>query len=726
MKCRLAIFLVLLTPVILFASPDSQSPADGAKPCTFDNLAHPRVLVKEQRLNFLRNDIKTNAVRRAIYEKDIKVNADRWVHRTIVIPEQGGWAHNFCGPDGVLLELPEDQQFDPNKPSRSPTTGKSYLSPKILAARRYFEQLWLTFAVRDLALAYAISQDPQYANKAGEILLKYTDAYPHFIAEQKGFGFSENSLNEAVALIPVAQGYDLIYTSGALTDAQKRHIEQDFLWPEAQALTHAGLTGNWGSWHLSAVGAIGYATGHQRFADYGVNSFKWQITTNLGDDGLWPESIQTYHFYPLDGFLALAEAAGNCGTDLFDWPAKPGKGIEAMFESPLRYMYPTLQLPAINDGWYNAFLPEDQYAVAYWHYHKPEFAWAIKRSEEVGRSGVTGDFYDQRYRLFLFGEKLPDPLPAPIFKSTNFPGLGIAILRQGSDVPVDREMFLTFHYGQFSGHGHFDKMGITLFANGRPLAPGLGTPGYGSPNMPFFGQVTGHNTIAVDETNQPRTTDKHLLAFCDEPQLKLAAAETQQVPPGTKWIRAVLLADDYAVVWDDLQGDREHTYDWFFHAFGDKLKISGTTASRPASAGKHGEFPYSFITRVHAQQLTGPGTEANWLLPDDTGLKVWLMGETNDVLFTARCPTTDGKTIPVIVLRKKATDEQFVSVLQPWKKKPEAMQISTDSSDPTHLRLTIRQPTRTDVISFEPTDIKYDFDSTGPREKLLDVPLNGP
>jgi hypothetical protein len=136
----------------------------------------------------------------------------------------------------------------------------------------------------------------------------------------------------------------------------------------------------------------------------------------------------------------------------------------------LWYMYPTLQLPAINDGWYDAWLPIDQYTVAYWHYHQPEFAWAIRRSEEVGRSGVTGDFYDQRYRLFLFGEKFPDKIPAPVFSSTNFPVLGISILRQGSELPVNREMFLTFHYGPFLGHGHYDKMGITLFANGQPLA----------------------------------------------------------------------------------------------------------------------------------------------------------------------------------------------------------------------------------------------------------------
>jgi hypothetical protein len=281
-------------------------------------------------------------------------------------------------------------------------------------------------------------------------------------------------------------------------------------------------------------------------------------------------------------------------------------------------------------------------------------------------------------------------------------------------------MFLTFHYGKFSGHGHYDKMGVTLFGNGRPLAPGLGTPGYGSPNIRFFGEVTGHNTIATDEENQPRTTDSDLLAFRDEPNFKLVAAETTQAPPGTKWIRAVLLADNYAVIWDDLQGNTNHTFDWFFHAFGDKLALAGTTSNRPATKHPRGEFPYPFITGVHVQKLTGTSVVANWMWPDKTGLKVWLMGETNDSLFTAHCPTTDGKAVPMVVLRKQGADCQFVTVLQPWTyvsedepwvNEPGDLEVSTESQSPNGLQVIIRSTWRTDVISFRPTDIQFDFNS---------------
>jgi hypothetical protein len=178
------------------------------------------------------------------------------------------------------------------------------------------------------------------------------------------------------------------------------------------------------------------------------------------------------------------------------------------------------------------------------------------------------------------------------------------------------------------------------------------------------------------------------------------------------------------VVWDDFRGDREHTYDWFFHAMGDQLVLSGVSTNRPADTRTSGEFPYPFITGVRAQQLTESDAEATWSSSNKTGLTVWLMGETNDSLFSARCPTTDGKTIPLLVLRKSAKDCQFVNVLQPWAGQPVKMEIHADRSDPNNLRLTITQPGRTDVILLNPQHIGFDFNAGGSsREKQLDAPL---
>ena len=64
---------------------------------------------------------------------------------------------------------------------------------------------------------------------------------------------------------------------------------------------------------------------------------------------------------------------------------------------------------------------------------------------------------------FLFGKELrTERHDAPmVFPSTNFPVLGIAVLRSASG------SMMTFDYGPFLGHGQYDKLGITFFANNK-------------------------------------------------------------------------------------------------------------------------------------------------------------------------------------------------------------------------------------------------------------------
>jgi hypothetical protein len=630
---------------------------EGAKPCRYESLPRPRILVTPERLALVRQEVLHGAgEQRAIFLQYIKANADRWLKSPVVIPGVGGWAHDFFCTDGTMLELPMDQRFDPNVPSKCPVCGKTYLTPKILAARRFFEHYWLEGAARDLALTYAIEQKKEYAQKSIEILLKYADAYPQ---ELGAGGFQSVTLSEAVSLIPLAEAYDLVCNQ--MTAPQRRHVEEDFFWPAAQSLTHAGFVGNWGSWHLSAIGVIGYATGHQRFIDFATAQFKSQLTDQLGDDGLWPESVGTYHFYALEAFLSFAEAATNCGDDLYHWEGGPGKNLKAMFEAPLRYAYPNLRLAEINDGWFDAWLPRDQYTVAYYRYHAPEFAWVIRELQREGHSGNPGEFMDRHDRYLLYGEKLPPAIPKPVFGSTNFPVLGISILRQGSDVPVNKEMMMTFHYGPFLNHGHYDKMGVTLFANGLLLVPDYGTSGYGISLSHFLQSAYGHNTIVIDGKNQKATHDRDLIAFKDTPEFKLAAAQTSGLAPGTTWKRTVMLADHYALIWDRIDSEAEHQYDWFLHAEGKDFSLDNSVENPSAT----NQFAYPFITDVKKYAL-GATSIARWS-DGGGGMDLWMMEQPGQIAYAGKFPTPEIRRVPLLVLRQKSRRAEFLVLLRPWR-----------------------------------------------------------
>src|SRR5512144_2675140 len=106
---------------------------------------------------------------------------------------------------------------------------------------------------------------------------------------------------------------------------------------------------------------------------------------------------------------------------------------------------------------------------------------------------------------------MPEKPPQPVFKSINFPVLGIAVLRQ--EKPLAEQTMLTFDYGRHLGHGQLDKMGVTLFSHGRVLAADYGTCSYGSEILPYYTGTHSHNTVMVDGADQKHTRDSDLLAF---------------------------------------------------------------------------------------------------------------------------------------------------------------------------------------------------------------------
>ncbi|MDR1097573.1 MAG: heparinase II/III family protein [Tannerella sp.] len=688
------LIVVLLVPAMLWGqNPEKrEGAAVGAKPCKYDALPHPCVAVGGERLDFIREDIlHGKSERKAIYETYVKADADRWLQRSIVIPEMGGWFHDFFCTDGTMLEIPDDRIFRDDVPSRCPVCGKTYLNDKVLAVRRALIHYWMCGAVRHLGMVYAVEGKREYAEKGIEILSRYADAYPRQTLLRQ-------TLEEAVVMIPLAEGYDLLYN--AMTDSQRTHIEQDLLWPAAQMLANSGLGGNWGSWHLSAVGVVGYATRHQRFIDYATRQFKTQIRDQLGDDGLWPESVHTYHFYPLNAFLSFVEAAANHGDDLYNWEIKDGKGIRKMLATPLRYAYPDMRLAAINDGWYDSWLPQDQYTAGYYRYRLPEFAWAARQIRKGGKSGVPGDLLDPHYRNVLYGEELPAKLTAPVFSSVNFPTLGIAVLRQNSNLPADREMMMTFDYGPYLGHGHPDKMGVTLFAGGKIAAPDYGTTGYASASNQFLKSTPSHNTLVIDGKNQPPAKDRNLTAFEIHPSFKFASATTSEIE-GCEWTRSVMLTDGYAVVWDHVAGNEKHRYDWFFHAEGKAVAVNSATAV------SSGEFAYPFITDVKKQNPADASGKAHW---DGCGLNLWFMHDGKEqAVFTAAMPTGEGdKKVPLLVLRQELNEADFVALIKPAQGKKGQPDVRIRQETDGKIHITVSSGKIAEQLTLEKKKIIYE------------------
>lgn len=630
---------------------------------------HPSVLVNASELADLRKQIDAGGWKSKVYNgqrttatmhtaRGIRTNAQMWLGRSIEIPGRGGHYHHFFCDDGDRLEYPTDQRFAPG-PYRCPVCNREYSGKKYEAAVRRLIHFHLAQAALDLGLVAALEERDECAAQSAEILLSYAEAYPGPHTSSTKGGMIYQSLDESMWIIPLAQAYDLIHPR--LRNEQRERIEA-FLRIVAGGIQGCGTRGNWGSWHLSAVGVVAFAIQDAEMAGWAIAEFERQIRDELGDDGLWPESVHTYHYFPLRAFLHLAEAARHAGIDLYRRQAKPGKTLLSMFTAPLDYAYPDLRLPAINDGWFDAFVPADLYELAYARAKRPEFAWVIgngyRRGTPAGTAGEPNANQRIGMHAFLFGQDLPEQVEPPARRSINFPVMGICVLRSAGGA------MMTFDYGPFLGHGQFDKMGVTLFANDRLWMADYGTPGYGSPILPWYRSTWSHNTVVVDGKNQARTKENAIQLWLGDAEFEAARSTTTQAYPGVTHTRTVIRTPDYFVVLDDLEAEDKHTYDLRWHGEGD-LTIDEPLTIQSGSTGTPAGLPAQ-ITDISIgsprDKLQGRWQDA------DAGVAFHVSADALFVPMTAQCPAETGsRRIPLVNSRREGTTASFTTVLMPFR-----------------------------------------------------------
>ncbi len=625
---------------------------------------HPFLMVDQQELSALRDEIAKPGWKRDVYlgpagvdvvslGKGLKANADFWLHQKIEIPPYGGRGHNFFCDDGTYLSASPAHRYYPG-PYKCPKCGKTYDAPRYQAAHALQVHHLISQAACDMALVGAIEQKPEYTAKAAEILLKYADAYPGPHTNHVTGGIMEQSLDESVWVIRLSKAYDLV--ANDLTPDQRAKIEK-FLCTVAGGLIKCGVPGNWGSWHLSAVGVIGYAIGDEELVNYSLEHFKGQIQNNLGDDGIWPESLHCYHYYVLQAFTNLAEAARHAGVDLYRYEGKPGKSMLAMLTEPLPLAYPDLHLPAINDGWFDSYPPAEVYEAAYHQTGDPTFAWVLAaRCPKGANPWLTGtketnSVRNTRNALLIGGDLLAN-LPTPSFKSANTTTLGICALRSP-------ETMMTFHYGPFVGHGHIDKMAVTLWAHGKLWAADYGTQGYGSASLRWFLSACSHNMVIVDGKEPARTKEHAADLWLGDPDMDGARSMTKEAYPGVTWTRTVIRVGDYFVVRDQLGSPDSHTYDFYLHADG-RLSLDD---QKGESSAVEPMVPWIKDLKAWPARDSLSG-RWDW---SSQALDIRMIGSSPITPMIGQCPAeTTLRTIPLLIARQTGKSAEFVTVLYPY------------------------------------------------------------
>ncbi|MGQ9455658.1 MAG: heparinase II/III domain-containing protein [Armatimonadota bacterium] len=533
---------------------------------------HPRLLFNEDGIARLRRRIETCEWAKTSWIAR-KKRIDELLGKQVELPPRGGnWYHWYACPKHSSRLVtgkrigqwqwehicPVDNEVfvgDPDDPSRD------YDGCAISDVHTQWSR-----AIRDLGVAYQVTGDLRYANKAREILLAYAgvyNSYPlHTVrgeAKVGGGKVGAQSLDESVWLIPVCQGADLIWN--VLSEDDRRLIAENLFISAVKEviLPHKLGIHNIQCWKNSAVGLVGFLLGDEELIESAINDPEqgyWaQLAKGVTADGQWWEGAWGYHFYTMWALWPLTEAARNCGINLY------GPELRRMFDAPIKFAMPNLRLPAFNDSRESDLkASRGIYELGYARYADPNYLELLHVGER-----------DSDYALW-FGEPI---LPSPSSqarRSANYPASGYAILVRGEGEDAS---WLCLKYGPHGGgHGHPDKLSFVLYARGEVVAVDPGTAYYGLPiQADWFRTSLAHNTLVINETSQNPTEGK-LISFGSSDGADYVVVDAGPVYEGVRFVRTVvILSRDLIIVADQILADRPCTIDIAYHQRGEWVEL---------------------------------------------------------------------------------------------------------------------------------------------------------
>jgi len=287
------------------------------------------------------------------------------------------------------------------------------------------------------------------------------------------------------------------------------------------------------------------------------------------------------------------------------------------------------------------------------------------------------------------------------------PASGVAVLRQaGADfVNHPDSAAVALSYGPHGGgHGHSDKLTITVFAQGRQWLPDFGSMPYETNwKAEWTAQTVSHNTLVVDGISQQPTGDQNgqwpvdsaekrvcgrLLRFA--PEAKAVAATCDTAYPGLVLSRSLRIAGGCVVDRFDVGPAPEtvpgsHRFDYVLHIDGEMVKSTGSLA---ACVGKLGErCGYQHVEQTHAAELTKP--VALTYAAGDKRLRLWIVPVPGrDTKGVARVVLGQGLTkqpterMSMLIVRSEGVAATFLTVLEPLGNGKELTAVRLDEQTP--------------------------------------------
>lgn len=342
--------------------------------------------------------------------------------------------------------------------------------------------------------------------------------------------------------------------------------------------------------------------------------------------------------------------------------------MRLLLQGPLQYAYPDGHFPAIND------------------------------SDPMGIDAFDWSF---RWAAQTYDDWPGEPRPATETRSRNLADAGLAVLRRGQK---QQALCAMLDYGPHGGgHGHFDKLGLVLFAGGREWLLDPGRLSYSHPEYKTWVKHTAaHNTVTINGRSQAATTGK-LLWFDVQDGFAACAVQSGHAYAGVVLTRFLLLTDEMLVDLFAVDCPYQVQIDWFAHAMCEHLEPAvDLGAGKPVAVGDRDGYEH---LRDALAWSPGQGSCWNFVAGDSGGkLPVWLAANVPEqvIVATGIGYSVDAKA-PCLLRRVSGRLARFAAVYDLGAAPGGVSGLVLDPADPQ--RLLIRSAAGKQAVRFSDTGV---------------------
>jgi hypothetical protein len=570
--------------------------------------------------------------------------------------------------------------FDPWSPDVHvcPRCGQRQSGMRHHRAWAKFQHLWLAERAVELATLAALSghATDAGAQRAAELLRAYGERYFRYPNRDNVLGPSRlffSTYLESIWILNYLSAAALLREADRLDDATARAVH-------GVAEEAANLIGDFDegfsnrqTWNNAALTAIAVWFEDEDLARRAVQGETGLIAHLRGyrEDGLWYEG-ENYHLFALRGMLLGAGWAGLAGMDFWGEP-ELARALATALRAPALTALPDYTFPARKDARFGVSLAQPMY-VELW-----EVGLGRLGSGESGAGEPARDLAPWLRALYgagpapreLFDSYLHDapiePLPTPHSRralswwsllemapelpvseepwsppSVFMGGQGLAVLRSAG-------RYASLESGPSGGgHGHPDRLNLTLHADGAYWLPDFGTGSYVSRDLFWYRSTLAHNAPRLDGASQS-LTDARVEGFDDRDGWGWARA---RFGPLT---RSVVVGASYLLDVVELAGSDERMLEvpWHFQGRGEIPGVSwqeGTLSD--------GEF----VTRVERLAPAATAPVVTELAADGRRLTAHFASPAE--LLRAEAPGPPGGRHTFYVQRIQARNARLVTVLE--------------------------------------------------------------